>query len=142
MINSKYERYANAVYNSHKTNLCLYGLLWFIALIYSKKELLLWTAKREELYNLRFVRIVCVLAFFVELCGRYNDIASRLTIYLFFLIISVLLHSIYEVKTDSSRIKIYGVAIVAFMILFFAYSGYVSKTAGLFPYTSQILGIL
>lgn len=142
LINAKYERYANAVYNSHKTNLCLYVLLWLIALVYSKKERLLCTAKSEVLYNLRCVRTVCVLAFFIELCGRYNDIASRLTMYLFFWVISVLLHSIYEVRTSLSRVKIYGVAIVAFMILFFAYSGYVLRTADLFPYTSQILGIV
>lgn len=136
VVNAKYELYVNASFKTHKTNLIVYIVLWLIAFVYKK-----WDMGDTLKNQLIFTRFLCVIAFFIELCGVYNDIANRLTMYLFFLIITYLFNVIYATEKTNTQIKIFSCIIVIMMIVFFSYSGYVLKTSGLYPYKSQILGI-
>lgn len=137
LIDSKFIRYAGGEFNTHKNNMFFFAMTFLYFLYFFKTTYLSFDSQKKKI-------LVCSLslcAFMVELCGVYNDVASRVTKY-FFLLIMVLWFDFFPAFLDKSKINKHLILLIAFMFVFFIYNAQSSRgLVNTIPYRSVILGL-
>lgn len=137
-LDSKYIRYANSNFSTHKNNLSFY------ILIFSFSWYALHIAKGKFFHIKRDIYLIGVFslsAFMLELCGVYNDVASRVSIYIFLLILILMFKVMPPCQLKKIRFNKWLLFLIGFMIIYFLYDALTTGIAETIPYRSKILGL-
>lgn len=126
LINSKYERYMNAEYSFHKINLLVMACLYVVTVQYG--------ARRDYVNVLKLFIIATI---FILLCGQYNDVATRMSIY-FTLFVFVYMSRLSLVSRNGKTLM--G-CLILLMLVQFCYLAMTTGFSEAIPYTSKRLGI-
>ena len=126
LINSKFERYIDTEDRVHIIDLVITLILYLFTIF----------APKMYAHN-NVLKIFVIVTSFLILCGQYNDVATRVTIY-FTLFIIV---NIARLATYSCHRKPILVGLVLLFLVRFLYLGYMSGIAETIPYTSKRIGI-
>lgn len=130
IISPVYERYISSGYNVHKADLLLVVFCFLFG----------WVATKET--NLKFsnnIKLLSITAFFILLCGVYNDTAQRAAIYIEVYLFIQVLKSIHNMKKVNKQF--FSALFVSLMLLNFIYTAATTQFAEAIPYTSKTLGI-
>ncbi len=125
LINSKYERYMNAEYNFHKIDILIMLLMYLITFF----------NKKLPAYN-NVLKLFIITAIFINLCGQYNDVATRMAIY-FNLFIFINISRLASNSYNGKAIMEYLLILLFVQYLYLAYTTGFSEAI---PYTSKELG--
>lgn len=124
----KYARYINADYATHKIELLLALICYLFSFLSNK--LTKWNFH---------IKVYSILIFFIVLCGVYNDIATRASMYLTLFLFLIILENISVLyKSERVFFSILFCSIILFLYIYNAYSTGISESI---PYTSKELNI-
>ncbi len=137
VIEPKYMRYVDDSFSTHKNNMAFFAFTFFYFFLISKIKNLTPLLKYKQV----LICSLSICAFMIELCGSYNDVASRVAKYIFLLIL-VLWFDFFPAFQEKWRINRHVVLLVAFMFVYFLYNSQSPDgLANTIPYRSSILGI-
>lgn len=133
LINAKYIIYANKEFSSHKIDYVVCGVIYILTYLYRGKKSLITNN------YLTIIRSLCLMSVFLTLCGVYNDVASRIVMYLFIIQFALLCICFKESSRQTMRL-VYRVFLL-FMLVRYVYVANLSNFNQTIPYTSKILNI-
>ena len=128
IVPEKYTRYIDQTFSTHKINILLVTLLFFTSTINKGLK-----AINNE------IKIFTIVAFFILLCGVYNDVAQRAALY-FILYIFTLFFCMTDTLIKQKK-RIIEHSFIYLIILIYFYTSMYYGYAEAIPYTSKILGI-
>lgn len=127
LMTERFEKYADAEFNTHKADLAFFAVLYFFSFIKIKNRILT-----------NGVKILSLLVIFMTLCGQYNDVAQRVAMYYDILLFITILQI---AKTKRNNIIAYVLLSMIF-VCFVVYATIANDgIAHAIPYTSKTLGI-
>lgn len=129
IFSSKYEKYLYADYNVHKINIVVYIFFFFYIKVVGRDVCLS-----------NKIRLLILISFFITLLGVYNDIATRVALYLDLYWMACFL-MLVNGSPAVQRKKPHLAYILAFVALFVYTANGKQKYAEAIPYTSKELGI-
>lgn len=129
LINSKYVRYLNQDFATHKIDFILSGVIYLVTFIGQSKD----SKNRER------IRVLAILTIILTMCGTYNDVASRVAMYIY--IYAFLIIFTYSQTLHTSKQKLNLFLISSIVTLRFVYISITTDYSETIPYTSKILGI-
>lgn len=124
LLVSKFEKYAAMDYNVHKVNL----IFWILIVI------MMWTKRNKQAVD-NVALVFPLFGIFVQLCGTYNDVATRFAMYFDIVSFIAFLMSVHCARNKK--------ILLIFMIMIVTMHIYLAQTTGFaeaIPYTSKILG--
>lgn len=132
LINDKYIIYANKESSSHKIDYVVCGVIYILTYLHRGRNSL-------AIRYLTIIRCLCLMSVFLTLCGVYNDVASRIVMYLFIIQFALLCICFKESSKLTMRL-VYRVFLL-FMLVRYVYVANLSDFNQTIPYTSKILNI-
>lgn len=137
VLDPKYIRYANESFNTHKNNIAFYVLAFSFVnyFLYFKRNKIL-----DKIKEFRVISAISISAIMIEMCGVYNDVASRVSMYLFILNFILVLKVLPKSNYQKFIFNKWELLLIVFMVIYFTYNSF-GGLAETIPYRSKILGI-
>lgn len=127
LMTERFEKYADAEFNTHKADLAFFAVLYFFSFL-----------KIKNIVLANGVKILTLLIIFMTLCGQYNDVAQRVAMYYDILLFITILQI---AKTKRNNFITYILLSMIF-VCFVVYATIANDgIAHAIPYTSKALGI-
>ena len=140
IIDARFAKYANMSYQVHKIDMLFYLLLYFLAFFCGKR--LQNRIMMDSFEYVKNAKALSIIGLCMTLCGIYNDVASRMAMY----VVPTIIYSFLMLETKScNRCKFGSInrisfALILIFVLYYVYKGAVTGF-GIVPYKSKILGL-
>lgn len=129
LLNEKYTRYLAQEFSTHKIDYVLSLAIYGISLM----------GIPQESNTKVLLKVLSIITVVLTLCGVYNDVASRVAMYIYiysFIVVFVFVNELFGYKK-----KIVLFLLSTTIVVRFIYISIISDYSETIPYTSKILGI-